>query len=164
MTQNLDLAAFRKSVLSEHNTLRATHHSPSLTLSDSLNATAQAYAEKLLQTGSFRHSNREERNDAGENLYYAMLAAPSHLATYGDDVVRAWYDEVSYYDYSNASFSSRTGHFTQVVWKNTTELGCGVAQGTESRSGYEFTKIYVVCHYQTAGNYMGQFMENVLKP
>lgn len=164
MTQNLDLAAFRQSVLSEHNNFRAIHHSPSLTLSDHLNGTAQAYAEKILQTGLFRHSNSEERNGAGENLYCAMLANLSDFPTYGDDVVRAWYDEVSYYDYSHASYSSRTGHFTQVVWKNTTELGCGVAQGTDERFGYKFTKIYVVCHYQAAGNYMGQFMENVLKP
>jgi len=164
MTQNFDLAAFRNSVLSEHNTLRATHHSPSLTLSDSLNASAQAHAESILQTGVFRHSSFDERNGAGENLYYAMLANLSDLPTYGDDVVRSWYREVSNYDYDHGSYSSATGHFTQVVWKSTSELGCGVAQGRKKHYSNEFNVIYVVCHYQSAGNYMGQFMENVLKP
>jgi len=64
-----------------------------------------------------------------------------------------WYDEVDNpgYDFNNPGFSAGTGHFTALVWKSTTKLGCGV-------SG-----MYVVCHYcETAGNWRGAFRDNVL--
>ena len=47
-------------------------------------------------------------------------------------------------------------HFTQMVWKNTTELGCGVA----SCSGIFDKKFgpatYHVCLYNPVGNVIGQ--------
>ena len=63
-----------------------------------------------------------------------------------------WYNEVITpgYDFDNQGFDSGTGHFTQVVWKGSTKLGCGI-------SG-----VYVVCRYcETAGNMGGAFETNV---
>ena len=50
-----------------------------------------------------------------------------------------------------------TGHFTQVVWKSTTQLGCGLAVNRGN-------KIYGVCNYSPAGNVVnaGFFKANVL--
>ena len=39
-------------------------------------------------------------------------------------VVQLWYDEEPDYDYKNPRFSNKTGHFSQVIWKATTEIGC----------------------------------------
>ena len=66
-----------------------------------------------------------------------------------------WYDEVNLYNYNNPGFSSATGHFTQVVWKSTSDLGCGIAI---SRNG----KIYGVSEYTKPGNYGNQYRANVL--
>ena len=38
-----------------------------------------------------------------------------------------WADEAQYYNWSNPGYSESTGHFTQVVWKATSQLGCGIA-------------------------------------
>jgi hypothetical protein len=38
-----------------------------------------------------------------------------------------WYNEVSKYDWGSPGYSGITGHFTQVVWKASTELGFGKA-------------------------------------
>ena len=72
------------------------------------------------------------------------------MATTGE-AVDMWYNEVDDpgYDFSNPGWDYGTGHFTQVVWKGTTEVGCGVANG------------WVCCRYYPPGNYMGQFPENV---
>jgi hypothetical protein len=59
-----------------------------------------------------------------------------------------------------------TGHFTQVVWKNTKKVGC--AWNTKSCPGngqankMPFYKM--VCEYDPPGNYAGQFPQNVPRP
>jgi len=42
------------------------------------------------------------------------------------------------------------GHYTQMVWRTTREIGCAVAKRTDI-SGY-----IVVCRYSPAGNIIGQ--------
>jgi len=60
-----------------------------------------------------------------------------------------WYDEVKDYDFKNQGFKKGTGHFTQVVWKDTKEVGFGYADS------------YVCARYAPPGNYAGRFEENV---
>lgn len=64
-----------------------------------------------------------------------------------------WYEEVNNpgYNFNRPGYTSGVGHFTQIVWKGSTKLGCGV-------SG-----VYVVCRYcEVAGNMQGDFPDNVL--
>lgn len=75
----------------------------------------------------------------------------------GRKVTDMWYEEHDKYNYSNPGFSSTTGHFTQIVWQNSKEMGAGKAV---SSSGAQF----VVARYQPPGNVRGQFPENVKKP
>ena len=51
-----------------------------------------------------------------------------------------------------------TGHFTQVVWKNSITFGIGKAVGKKNG----MTCTYIVARYRPAGNYMGQFQMQVL--
>ena len=53
-----------------------------------------------------------------------------------------------------AHFDEKTGHFTQVVWKSSVGVGCKVSQGPFSRS-------VLACNYLPAGNYAGEFSEEV---
>ena len=63
------------------------------------------------------------------------------------------------YDFNNGGFSGGTGHFTQVVWKGSTVLGIGRAEGEER--GMKCA--YIVGRYKPAGNMPGDFPENVPK-
>ena len=47
-----------------------------------------------------------------------------------------------------------TGHFTQVVWKNTRQIGLGKAFGKDGR-------VFVVVVYHPPGNVIGRFKDNV---
>lgn len=162
---NIDLNVFRSNALSKHNSYRATHRSPSMTISSSANNTAQSWAQYLASSGSFQHSSASQRNNAGENLYVYYTTAPSISSdSLANTAVKSWYDEVKAYNYNSPGFSSATGHFTQVVWKSSTQLGCGAARGTKTMNGTKFNAFYVVCHYVPAGNVQGQFPANVLKP
>ena len=58
------------------------------------------------------------------------------------------------YDFSRPGFDLKTGHFTQVVWKDTRQLGCGVAMC----DGGEIW----VCNYSPPGNFVRSFRQNVL--
>lgn len=97
------------------------------------------------------HSN----GDYGENIFMH----PDTSLSDSEAAVQAtnfWYNEVSQYDYDNPGFSSSTGHFTQIVWKSSQNLGIGVAR---SSSG-----VYVCGSYDPSGNFPGEFPENVLRP
>ncbi|KAK3558568.1 hypothetical protein QTP86_021016 [Hemibagrus guttatus] len=74
----------------------------------------------------------------------------------GEEPVENWYSEITKYDFSASQFQPGTGHFTQVVWKATTELGVGLA--TDGGT------VFVVGQYKPAGNITnpGFFKDNVL--
>ncbi len=133
-------------ILEAHNRYRANHCAPPLRWSARIAAAAQAYADQLAARGcAFEHS----RSPYGENLM-RFSPAGSHDSAY---VAEAWYREVAHYDYNNPVFSGATGHFTQVVWASTTELGCGVALCGGGETW--------VCNYGPPGNMRGSFRENV---
>lgn len=64
-----------------------------------------------------------QQNPYGENLYYANNFEPSAA-----DAVKSWYDEIEMYNFATHTYSGNTGHFTQVVWRGTKELGVGRAK------------------------------------
>lgn len=140
---NSNLSDFANSMLNEHNAKRALHQNTSpLTWSDELASYAQNYANAYDCSGNLVHSG----GPYGENL----------AVGYSDvGAVDAWYDEISQYDYSNPGFSEATGHFTQVVWKGTSQVGCGVKTCGGAWGDY------VICSYKDAGNVIGYFPENV---
>ena len=65
-----------------------------------------------------------------------------------------WYEESDKYRFNSPGFSTSTGHFTQIVWVDSTEMGAGIA---ESSSGAQF----VVARYTPPGNVLNKFGENV---
>ena len=143
---------FQQSALEAHNKYRKKHHVGNLVLSKDLCDIAQKYAETLARTGNFAHSNAKYNGkNMGENLFacYGMKIS-------GDGMTDDWYNEVNDYDFNNPGFIKGTGHFTQVVWKDTREVGFGYAQ---ARDGY----YYGVANYYPAGNYVGEFEENVFR-
>ena len=85
----------------------------------------------------------------GENLFacYGMKIT-------GKTMTDDWYNEINDYNFNRPGFTSGTGHFTQVVWKGSKQVGFGYAQ---ARDGY----YYGVANYYPAGNYMNEFEDNV---
>jgi pathogenesis-related protein 1 len=120
-----------------------------LCYSSSVAATAQGWADQCM----FMHN--PNRGNLGENIY-ASTADPS--ATTPPDAVTLWAAEAQYYDYASNACSAPTppgtcGHYTQVVWRDTTALGCGIRACTMNSPFAGFvTWTFVVCDYQPPGN------------
>ncbi|MCP2732480.1 CAP family protein [Symplocastrum sp. BBK-W-15] len=158
------ITAFRNQSLTNHNTNRTKHRSPNLAANSTLDQGAQDWAKYLADSGKFEHSTSTQRNGAGENLYVYYTTGTIGATALADKGVSSWYNEVTKYNYSQPGFSPETGHFTQLVWKSSTGLGCGVAQGKKVINSTNFNAYYVVCRYSPAGNVQGQFPQNVLQP
>uniref|UniRef100_A0A0N5B9Y3 SCP domain-containing protein n=1 Tax=Strongyloides papillosus TaxID=174720 RepID=A0A0N5B9Y3_STREA len=137
-------------LLEESNKYRKRHGAPPLEFDQDLANKAQQYAETLASTGNFAHDPKNKEYQTGENLGFGSI--PKIAAT----VVKLWYDENKDYDYGSGQYSSKVGHFTQLVWKGSTKAGFGVAKGRDG--------VYVVCKYQPRGNVIGFFKDNVPRP
>lgn len=134
-------AATRSAILSAHNNSRAKYCVPKLTWSAQLEAGAQAWAARC----NFAHSGA----GTGENI-----AMGTNLGA--GQAVALWFSEKAAYNYNAPGFSGNTGHFTQIVWKGTTQIGCGVAACPTGQ--------FYVCRYMAPGNVAGQYPQNVLRP
>ncbi|XP_067940798.1 uncharacterized protein [Watersipora subatra] len=145
---------FKKDALRAHNNLRALHHVPNLELNYQLCDVAQKWADHLATIGSLQHSNGSHMGtQLGENIASRWGSRGADYT--GEEVTQQWYSEESAYDYGGKNHAGKTGHFTQVVWKDSKELGIGKAADTKGR-------VYVVANYKPAGNYIGNFTCNVL--
>jgi hypothetical protein len=126
------------------------HGASPLEWSDDIAYMAQAWAfvtgnENKGQSGE--HSKSEYRkNNAGfdylgENIAWASPNPPSPA-----QAVKMWYDEIEFTEGKLGAlneFNYQTGHYSQVVWKETTHVGCGAFDGT------------VLCIYGPGGNFGG---------
>lgn len=130
-------------VTAAHNEWRLRAGVPPVSWNDELAAGAQAYAD----TCPSGHSSNEYREDVagfaqvGENLYsgtdvlngIALFADERLLYEFGTEI-----DEETF---------TPIGHYTQMVWSNTTDVGCAVGNCGMWRT---------VCWYGPAGNYIGE--------
>ncbi|KAJ1307609.1 hypothetical protein OPQ81_001704 [Rhizoctonia solani] len=144
-THLLSARAVPQDYLTAHNNERAKHGAQALVWDNALASSAQDWANQC----KFQHSQ------SGQNLY-AGTGNPTAAAAVG-----AWNAESKDYNAGNPQPS----HWTQVVWKGTTKLGCALKQcapGTIFDASYGVANYYV-CHYSPAGNVIGQFPQNVQK-
>lgn len=73
------------------------------------------------------------------------------------EVVKEWYEEARNYNYDTNTLVYNSLHFTQIIWKDSKELGIAYVKNSMGQT-------FVVANYNPKGNILGQFQENVLKP
>ncbi|NNC46977.1 MAG: hypothetical protein HKO13_00900 [Sphingomonas sp.] len=147
---NVQRGDFRHVMLSAHNDARAHYGSAPLLWDRDLQAAALAYAREMARTGVFRHDpSRERRRVQGENIWMGTRGAFSYRAMIGSMI-----DEQRYFRrgvFPNNSTTGRwqdVGHYTQIVWPQTTRVGCAIASNR--------THDFLVCRYSPPGNIDGR--------
>ncbi len=156
------LSDYRAAMLTAHNTYRTLHATANMSSNSAAEQVAQNYAKYLADNSLWLHSHTA---GYGENLaktWSSQVTSLSDCAKYGAKFAQMWYDEIAFYDYSNPGknkpgTTNAIGHFTQLVWKDSTGLGCGLAIGPDYY-------VYGVCEYTPPGNYIGaqNYADNVL--
>ena len=137
-------ADIAKTILEIHNRERAAVGVPPLVWSDKLAADAKPWAEHLVTLGKLVHSSGTGQ---GENLStrgaWSIGQPPSPIST--ESLLQGWVNEKP----------SMGGHYTQMVWKTTKEVGCATASTkvvSGAPAGAEGQTVYLVCRYSPPGN------------
>lgn len=144
-------AAEAEQALAFHNQARAEVGVSPLVWSVVLSQYAQEWAEYLANTANCKLIHRSElgQNDKkyGENLYQGWSSNGKVYSAL--DASKGWYSEIKDYKHGKTNRLEKTGHYTQMIWHNTTQVGIGVAKCLNG--GY-----IIVANYDPPGNYSGQ--------
>jgi uncharacterized protein YkwD len=142
-----------KTILDIHNHERAAVGAPLLVWSDKLAADAKAWAQHLAQTlngGRLTLESHAKGISEGENIAQRTDSrGASAIPT--ADLLSGWISEKNGYQVAPFQWERdglAHGHYTQIVWKTTKQVGCGTASAGNS--------VYMVCRYSPPGNYNGQ--------
>ena len=144
-----NLADMERRLLAIHNRARAETGAPPLTWDRSLASAAAAYAPRLAERGRLAHSAPETRPGQGENLWMGTRGAYSI-----EEMAGSWAEEKSLFrpgifpDVSSSGKWSDVAHYTQMIWRGTSRLGCFIHSG-------EAWDV-LVCRYAPPGNVVGQ--------
>ncbi len=123
-----------------------------LVWNDDLAVVAQKWADQC----SFDHDAAPARlipqfkeGGVGQNIYVYM-SSKDKPGCPSEKGVNKWYDEVNLYNNGGEDFvfDHPWGHFTQLMWADTSEVGCGWAKWTDGK----WHKKVVVCDYGVKGN------------
>ena len=137
-------------LLAAHNRERQTMGVAPLQWDVRLAHGAQEWADHLSENGKFEHSpNRKGQPLEGENIWGGT---PDRFNP--ESMIDLWVEEKRYFQRGRFPFNSTTGnvadvsHYTQVIWKRTGKVGCGL-----SKRGKEEI---LVCRYSQPGNVLGR--------
>lgn len=119
---------------------------PELQVDPVLEASAKAHAQHCV----FAHSS----TGYGENLFASSGVASVERA------VNSWSREIGFYDYDSGACAAgqMCGHYTQVIWENTTKVGCATQICSPLLDAFGqplFSATLVVCQYNPPGNFIG---------
>ena len=140
-----------QSLVDAHNAIRAGVRKPSgypgawtpippLAWSEELASGAQEWADHLRESNDCKLVHSDAR--LGENL-----AGGKQLDIAG--AVKLWENEGGRYRWTPVyAWEIPTGHYTQVVWRKTTQIGCGRAICG--------SRVVLVCRYSPPGNHIGK--------
>ncbi|MDX8385711.1 MAG: CAP domain-containing protein [Gallionella sp.] len=145
-------------VVSTHNKWRTdVGVEEQLSYSAALAKSAQAWADNLKKTNHCQMRHSKPDGKYGENLYWGSALQWSDgrkelQKVTPQQVVDAWGSEKTDYDYAtnDCKEGKMCGHYTQVVWRITKEVGCAMSVCEDSQQ-----QVWV-CHYQPPGNWVGE--------
>jgi hypothetical protein len=140
--------AFTLRLLADHNAERQRKGALPLEWSPQLAQEAQSWADRLAHDDRMYHSDRAVRRGAGENLWSGTSGyynADDMFGTFLGE--RKAYKPGTFPDVSKTGRWQDVGHYSQVIWPGTQQVGCAIAHNK--------ARDFLVCRYWPAGNVFG---------
>lgn len=135
--------------LAAHNSARAEVGLAPLAWSERLARDAQGWARHLARNDHYEHASPDQRKGQGENLWRGPHGYWSAWEKVGFFLAeKRHFRPGRFPEVSRTGRWSDVGHYTQVIWPETREVGCAAV-----RAGPEEV---LVCRYWPAGNVWGQ--------
>ena len=160
---------WQQNIVNAHNIHRSNHSVPNVQWHTGLANAAQMVANKC----SFTHDLDTGKDQCGFSSYGQNFACVGGDASEdpSKDISGQWYGEEGIFAASGSyglanpnPTSDETGHFTQVVWKASTFVGCALANCPNGVSGTSGMDSLFVCDYGPEGNMGGEYADNVPRP
>lgn len=141
---------FQLDCIKWHNYFRKLHGAPALRYSASL---AEYARRRAIQLATKDGTNFYHPDDLpyGENLAWNSQE-PIDCGL----PLKLWYDEWKIYNFQRPNINAANGHFTQMIWKDSANIGCGQAISKGPKGG-----TFTVCNYDPPGNYENEELDNV---
>jgi len=172
--------AEKKAIVEKHNQLRqkvasgkekrgkngpqpAAIHMPDLTWDEELETIAQRWANQCFQVHD--GCRDVERFKVGQNI--AATSSSGENKSTLEEMIQSWYDEVRNFDrryisaFTDDEDDDIVGHYTQIVWADTTKIGCGRMKFKEKKTGWNTH--FLVCNYGPSGNVEGEKIYQIKK-
>lgn len=141
-------------LLAAHNAERVRLGIPPLKWSEKLARQSREWALQLTLIDGLEHSDTADYTDPtdgeeGENLWRGTKGYYTP-----EQMVNLWVDERKIFVNGPFPRNSTTGqwrdvgHYTQLIWRSTTEVGCAIAASAEDE--------VLVCRYLEGGNVIGE--------
>lgn len=121
--------------------------------SDELAAVAQRWADQCV-SGHDENRRTATYGAVGQNYGMRGSSVEGDTTDWGS-FIQKWYDEVKDWpaanveSFDNAGATGTTGHYTQVVWAESREVGCGYVYFKEG----SWYRKHLLCNYGPAGNF-----------
>ena len=139
---------FEERLLAAHNAERDRKHLPRLAWSDQLEKDARSWAERLAHEDRMYHSDKTIRPGEGENLWSGTAGYYTPEVMVGGFLAeRRHFKPGIFPNVSTTGKWQDVGHYSQVIWPTTTQLGCALAHNK--------ARDYLVCRYSPPGNHFG---------
>lgn len=144
-----------RTFLQLHNDERAIFGTPALTWSTQLAADAQSWADDLAKRNVMQHASSDVRKGAGENLWVGTRGrfTPQQMI---NAFIREKVDfrPGIFPNVAKSGDWTNVGHYTQLVWPETKEIGCAIAENRMDE--------FLVCRYWPAGNVRGAALGQIV--
>lgn len=163
---------FESTALYHHNIHRSNHSSPEI----SWNGEIAGYAANTAATCKFAHDMDQGRGGYGQNIaLWGVSSGAEKLGATGAVKMAAtnmWYDGEfnsflpSYYGQDTPDMSNfeSWGHLSQMVWADSTGLGCAVQFCPRGTAYDNLDAWFTVCNYSPPGNVGGAYGKNINRP
>uniref|UniRef100_A0A0K0FJ90 SCP domain-containing protein n=1 Tax=Strongyloides venezuelensis TaxID=75913 RepID=A0A0K0FJ90_STRVS len=142
----------KKKLKSTINTIRKKYQAKKLTHDKRLASIAQNFVDKYAEKNVKESKYKLEKNESVGALIYRNKFNQAYVP------FSLWTLGAPFIDFKNPERFPAGGDFTQLIWRSTKKIGCGISYKAKTK------EVITLCLLSPKGNIEGKFKENIREP